>query len=87
MYPHRDEANHYRDAVNTSVDDHVNHPDIRQGVGDREMQFEHLNTAMKEVVGKKLQEGVFKEEITENGKRITLNEATAAALNATADII
>ena len=27
--PHRDEANNYRDAVNTSVDDHVNHPDIR----------------------------------------------------------
>lgn len=83
--PHR-EANNYRDAVNTSVDDHVDHPDIRQGVGDREMQLEHLNAEMKEVVAKKLREGVFKEEITENGKRITMNETTTAALNAIADI-
>ena len=87
LHPHRDEANEYRSAVNTSVDDHVDHPDIRQGVSDREVQYEHLNAEVKEVIGKKLQEGVFKEEITENGKRIVLDEATAAALNATADII
>ena len=86
LHPHRDEANDYRSAVNTSVDDHVDHPDIRQGVSDGEMQLERLNAEIKEVVAKKLQEGVFKEEITENGKRITLDEKTMTALNATADI-
>lgn len=85
LYPHR-EANDYRSAVNTSVDDHVDHPDIRQGVGDGEIQLENLNTAMKEVVGKKLQEGAFKEEITENGKRIVMNKTTMDAFSAYTDI-